>query len=241
MVLLADRALIASAVIDEGSAGITEVAGRALSDACRAAGISADKIENTVITGMAHRYLKLPGKYVTEVTSLARGIDYIYPEARTVVDIGAQKSLAVKCSAGIPLKIRFSEKCASGSGRFIDMVASAMGIGTADLSKLALTSKQYVDVQSTCTVFAESEIITLIHSNENPAAIARGAYRALARRLYGLVRQAGLEEKICVVGGAAHDACLLEELKREIGLDLVVPDKSDLVVAVGAALSAGVE
>ncbi len=235
--LFKGRNLLAHTVFEGGAENITEISKRALADTCRVAGISLDDIRKIAVTGMAYKYVHLESERITESTSLARGIDFFMPEARTVLDVGAQKSLAIKCSAGIPLKIRYSEKCASGSGRFLDVVASTMMLDKAELSKLALSTSNFVEVQSTCTIFAESEIITLIHSDEKAAEIARGAYRALARRLYGLLLQVGLENDVCLVGGVSADACLLDELEKLADCRITTAVQSDIVVACGAALA----
>ena len=235
--LLQGRNLLAHTVLDGGAESVTEVSKRALADTCRVAGIALEEVHKVAVTGMAYKYLHLEGEHITESTCLARGIDFFMPGVRTVIDVGAQKSLAIKCSAGVPLKIRYSEKCASGSGRFLDVVASTMMLEKAELSKLALSTNNFVEVQSTCTIFAESEIITLIHSDEKAAEIARGAYRALARRLYGLLLQVGLENDVCLAGGVSADACLLDELEKLASCRIIPAVQSDIIVASGAALA----
>jgi len=235
--LLRGRTLLGNVVLEEGTESITEISKRALADTCRIAGISLDDIRKIALTGMAYKYVHLEGEHINESACLARGIDFFMPEARTVIDVGAQKSLAIKCNAGVPLKIRYSEKCASGSGRFLDVVAATMALDKAELSRLGLSTEDFVEVQSTCTIFAESEIITLIHSDEKPAEIARGAYRALAQRLYGLLLQVGLEAVVCVVGGVSADACLLDEMAKLAGCEIKTAVQSDIVMACGAALA----
>jgi predicted CoA-substrate-specific enzyme activase len=237
VVLLTGRSLLSHVVLEEGVESITEISKRALADTCRIAGISLYDVRKIAVTGMAYKYVHLEGEHINEGTCLARGIDFLMPEARTVIDVGAQKSLAMKCKGGVPLKIRYSEKCASGSGRFLDVVAATMAMDKAELSRLGLSTQNYVEVQSTCTIFAESEIITLIHSDARPAEIARGAYRALARRLYGLLLQVGLEKIVCIAGGVSADACLLDELKKLAGCEIKTAVQSDIVMACGAALA----
>ncbi len=235
--LLKGRSLLGHVVLEEGAENITEISTKALADTCRIAGISMGDIHKIAVTGMAYKYVHLEGEHVNESSCLARGIDFFMPLARTVIDVGAQKSLAIKCKDGLPLKIRYSEKCASGSGRFLDVIASTMAMDKAELSRLGQSTQNYVEVQSTCTIFAESEIITLIHSDAKPAEIARGAYRALARRLYGLLLQVGLENVVCVAGGVSADACLLDELAKLAKCDIKTAVQSDIVVACGAALA----
>ncbi len=235
--LLKGRSLLGHVVLEEGAKSITEISRRALADTCRIAGISVGDIHKIAVTGMAYKYVHLEGEHVNEGSCLAKGINFFMPEARTVIDVGAQKSLAIKCKEGVPVKIRYSEKCASGSGRFLDVVAATMAMDKAELSRLGLSTENYVEVQSTCTIFAESEIITLIHSDARPAEIARGAYRALARRLYGLLLQVGLEKVVCIAGGVSGDACLLEELIKLAGCEVKTAVQSDIVMACGAALA----
>ncbi|MDD5398719.1 MAG: acyl-CoA dehydratase activase [Dehalococcoidia bacterium] len=235
--LFKGRRLLGHAVLEGGAENITEISKRALADTCRIAGITLEDICKIAVTGMAYKYVHLEVEHINESTCLARGIDFFMPEARTAIDVGAQKSLAMKCKGGVPLKIRYSEKCASGSGRFLDVVAATMAMDKAELSRLGLSTQDFVEVQSTCTIFAESEIITLIHSDAKPAEIARGAYRALARRLYGLLLQVGLEDVVCVAGGVSADACLLDELTKLAGCEIKTARQSDIVMACGAALA----
>lgn len=236
-VILRDGKLLAWSVIDGEVSGVEATAKKALNEACNNADISLDDINRIAVTGVAQRYITFPHDTISDSISLALGANYFSPGTRTAVDVGAQKSLAVYQKNGIPLRFRNSEKCASGSGRYLDVVAQTMGVAIARLEEMALKSESYTNVQSLCTVFAESEIITLVHAKEKPGAIARGAFRALAQRLYGLVLQIGIDGDMLLVGGVAHATCLLKELEELCGYKVLAPDNPDIVPAVGAALA----
>ena len=119
----------------------------------------------------------------------------------------------------------------------MDIVAQTMDVTLDQLEDMALKSDSCTSVQSLCTVFAESEIITLVHAREKPGAIARGAFRALAQRLYGLLLQVGVDDNLMLVGGVAHNTCLLKEIENLCGHKVLATDNPDIVPAVGAALA----
>lgn len=235
--ILRNGQLLAWSVIGGEISGVEATAKKALSEACRYADISPDHIDHIAVTGMAQHYVTFPHSAISDGISLALGANYFSPTTRTALDVGAQKSLAVYHENGIPLRFRNSEKCASGSGRYLDVVAQTLGVEISRLEEMALESESYTDVQSLCTVFAESEIITLVHAQKKPGAIARGAFRALAQRLYGLVLQVGIDGDLLLVGGVAHAACLLKELEQLSGYKVLAPDNPDIVPAAGAALA----
>ncbi|MFH1082730.1 MAG: acyl-CoA dehydratase activase, partial [Pseudomonadota bacterium] len=160
----------------------------------------------------------------------------LWPPARCVLDVGAQKCVAVKCLGGKPLKIRANDRCASGSGRYIEMVADVLGVPLEKLGDAVLRADGCVEVKSTCTVFAESEVITLIHSKEKPEHIIKGAHRALAQRAYTLLLHVDWEEDLCLVGGLGKNKGFVKELEALVGCPVSIPHLADFTAAIGAAI-----
>ena len=146
--------------------------------------------------------------------------------------------LPTRLQHGRLLKIARNDKCASGTGKYLDIVADVLGIRVEEMSDLSIKSKENVEVQSTCAVFAESEVISLLHMKNRPEDIARGALRGLSRRIYSLLLEVDLERDVTLVGGVAHNRGLVIALEELLRYKLQVPPEPQMVVALGAGLIA---
>jgi predicted CoA-substrate-specific enzyme activase len=172
----------------------------------------------------------------SEVLCLARGINSLASSARTLIDIGSLKTLGVKCSGGNLLRFVTSSKCAVGTGAYLEVSADVLGISVSEMDELAFKAENFVEIESTCTVFAESEIISLVHRGIEPEDIAKGVFRGLAKRTYSLVLQLGIERDVVLVGGLARSKAMVSALEEAIGFKVLVPDTPQIISALGAAL-----
>lgn len=237
-VILDDRKLLASVVIDLNRESTLDAARKTLDLAATQAGIRVDEIGLIAVTGMGRKHIDFAVTRVSDVISLVTGISWLIPSTRIVLDVGAQKSLAVKCRDGVPYKSRANDRCASGSGRFLDAVAEILNVSIEQMPELALHSNETLQIQNTCTVFAESEIITLVHMKKRTEDIVKAALKGLAQRVFTLLIDLGLENDISLAGGVAKNAGFIKELSELAGCDLLVPPDPDIVSAAGAALAA---
>ena len=208
----------------------------ALEHVCRKAEIVRTNIDCIAITGMGRHELDHAEHRFSEAICLARGISRLWPKTGTVLDVGFQKSLAVRCSGGRPQKIKANDRCASGSGRFLEMVAEIFGILPQDLGALSLQAKDSLEVENTCAVFAESEIITLIHNGRPPAEIIRGVHQAMAKRVYTLLLHVDWTQDVCLVGGVARNEGFVRELEGLLDTKIMIPPHQEYTAALGAAL-----
>jgi predicted CoA-substrate-specific enzyme activase len=218
---------------DENAAFSTE---KALTEAAHKAGIKPADIQKLAVTGLPDIHFSFSNEPVPEAMCIAKGIERLLPSTRTVLDLGAGKSLAVKCSHGKPIKITRNDKCASGTGKYLDVVGKILGIGSDEMADLFFKSKESVEIQSTCAVFVESEVISLLHMKSRPEDIARGAVRGLAKRIYPLLLEVGLEREVTLVGGLARNKGVIAAFEELLGHNLLVPPEPQIVAALGAAL-----
>lgn len=214
------------------------VAKRSLAEAIEKAGISEKEISHVAMTGIELNGLPLETERMREPLCLAKGVFWERPSVRTVIDIGAQKYVAIKCKNGVPWKIATNDKCALGTGRYLKMVADLLDVPLEEMGELARVSKQAVEVLSTCAVFAESEIISLIHQKYKPEDISAGVFRGLASRIYGTLLSVGIEENLAIVGGGAKNSGVVRAIEERVHLKIFVPEEPRILTAVGAALIA---
>lgn len=174
-------------------------------------------------------------------TCLARGIHYLHPSVRTVIDLGAETSTALKLNPYGHLSTwENQDKCASGTGIFLQQMARLMGVPLADMSELSLTARSRAEISNTCAVFAESEVISHVHRDPPTPMpdIAAGIYASMVGRIMAMCKRVGIERDVAVVGGVARNTGLIRLLEEAFGFSVVVPEHPQLVAALGAALIA---
>lgn len=209
---------------------------QAVDEALKAAGLSTrSEVESFVATGSQHEYVSFATHHVAEFFCLAKGVYRLSPEAEMVMDIGAQKSLAVRCRQGIPLHMANNDRCGAGSGRFLEVVGEILHVPLEEMGGLSMHSHEQVEVLSTCAVFAESEIISLVHQKKKKEDILRAVFTGLAARAYVLALKAGFERNLRLVGGVARNIGFVRALEERFGQTILVPDRPEMVTAFGAA------
>ncbi len=193
-----------------------------------------------VATGCGRRRAAFALDTVTEITCLAKGVNYLFPGARTIIDIGGQDTKAIKIDArGRVVEFEMNDKCAAGTGRFLEVMASALKIDLERMGELSLGHGKHLTISSICTVFAESEVISLVSEGEKLPDILHGINMAIADRTMGLVNRLGsLEEEVVMAGGVAKNTGVVAALRESMGVGLKVPAEPQVVGALGAALIA---
>ena len=182
----------------------------------------------------------LGGEAVTEIKAFAVGARRLYPDCRTVIDIGGQDSKVILLSdEGNVLKFEMNDRCAAGTGKFLEIMADTLEVNIDGLSKLASSAGGSVRINSLCTVFAGSEVVSLIARGEDTGAIALGLIEAINERIINMVRRVGCRDRVVFAGGAALNNCLHRLLEKKLGVSLTVPDEPQIVGALGAAILAG--
>jgi predicted CoA-substrate-specific enzyme activase len=238
-VILDGGRVLSHSIGHQGRQSAVSVAASMLDEAAQKAGVSLDQLEHVGVTGIGREQVNGGWVKVPEPSALARGIPHFVPSAKTVLDIGAQKALAVGCVDSRVRKQAKNEKCASGSGLYLEVVCDILGVDIDEMGALALTAEAPVEVAHVCTVFAESEIISLIHvKRERKENIVAGVLLGMAKRLYPLVLKAGMEQDVAIVGGVAKNRGVLKFLEQTVGFSVLTTEDPEIVGAVGAAVTA---
>jgi len=202
-------------------------------------GIANEKVAYTVVTGYGRVTYDAADEEISEITCHARGAIHLYPRARTVIDIGGQDSKVIRVHPqGYVTDFAMNDKCAAGTGRFLEVMAEALEVGVEELGPLSQQSQRPVTISSTCTVFAESEVIAQMSRGTPKADIVAGVHEAIASRVVGLAGQVGLAEAVVMTGGVAKNIGVVRALEKQIGLPIHLPAEPQLVGALGAALLA---
>ena len=233
-----DRKIVASAVVRTGAKS-GESAQRILDEVLSEAGLKREDISWIVSTGYGRVSIPFADENVTEISCHGRGAHYFNPAVRTILDIGGQDSKAIRLNEkGEVADFVMNDKCAAGTGRFLEMIARSLEVDVDELGSIALQSKEDIEITSMCSVFAESEVISLIANNREKTDIANGICRAVANKSYSLLKRVGLEAEFMMTGGVAKNAGVVRAVEEKLGTKLYICPEPEIVGAAGAALYA---
>ena len=201
--------------------------------------LSPADIAGTTATGQGSGNVLFSDQQVTDIRCCARGINSLFPSTRTVIDVQGQSSQVIRLSdKGQVTNFVVSEKCAAGSGRFLDVIANVLQIELKDIGPLSLKAKKPVAFTTGCAVFGESEVVSRIAEGAAKEDILAGVHQALADKISALVDRVGLEKDCAISGGAARDTGLIKSVEKKLGIKLLVPPQPQIVAALGAAIMA---
>lgn len=233
-----DRTIKAFSVVRTGAKS-GESADKVLKEVLEKAGLSREDIAWIVSTGYGRVSIPFADENVTEISCHGKGAHYFNPKIRTILDIGGQDSKAIRLSEQGEVKdFVMNDKCAAGTGRFLEMIARTLEISLDELGAIALTSTENIEITSMCSVFAESEVISLIANNKEKNDIANGVCGAIANKAYGLLRRVGLEPDFMMTGGVAKNPGVVRAVEQKLGAKLYICEEPEIVGATGAALYA---
>lgn len=202
--------------------------------------LDGQRFDAMVATGygryLAQMHLGCP--VITEIKAYAIGAAFFYPDCRTVLDIGGQDSKIIRVQNGRVQDFEMNDKCAAGTGKFLEVMATTLGYTLDEFGDSASEARDAVTISSMCTVFAESEVVSLIARGEKRQNIALGVHQSILNRILALMGRTGFEEGIVFAGGVAKNKCMAGMLAKRLGQQLQIPDEPQIVGAVGCALSA---
>jgi benzoyl-CoA reductase subunit D len=200
------------------------------------AGLTRKDMGRVMATGSSAKRVAFANGSIPDVTADARGVNKLVPSARTVIDVGAEEGRAIKVSPeGKVLDFAVNDKCAAGTGAFVETISRALEVSVDEMSKIAFQSTQALSTNAQCAVFGESEVVSLIHQKTPKPDIARAVMNAIAGRVASVARIVGLEKDVVMVGGMARNAGFVDSLKKSIDMDIIVPEDPDFIGALGAA------
>jgi (R)-2-hydroxyacyl-CoA dehydratese activating ATPase len=234
--ILISRGNIVGSAIRASGGAYKETAGSVLEEALAKAGGSFAKLSGIVVTGVGAESAPFPARQVSDISCQAMGCRYLFPSARTVIDIGGQFTKAARLTPTAKVAdFQISEKCAAGSGRFLQIIARILHIELADVGPLSLTAKSPVEFSTNCAVFAESEAISRLAEGARSEDILAGVHRAMAAKVAMLVKRLKMEPDVALTGGGGEDAGLVLAVNEALGIQALVPKQPRLTAAIGAA------
>ena len=217
----------------------TKAAEQAFEEALKNANLSHEAIQHVTATGAGVNMAPFADSTISMMGADARVGAHFFSSARTVIDVGAEDARAVKCDEkGRMLDFVVNARCAAGAGTFIEAMARALEVELEDMGSLSLKAGRASPINASCVIFAESDVVSLIHREEPKSEIARAIYDAIAERVSSMVHRLGINPDIVLVGGVAKDVGFVASLKRRIGTDILILEEPEFAGAVGAALIA---
>ena len=239
IIILKDGSIIGQALVMAGY-DVPESLEKAWEEVLPRAGIAVNQIDQIIATGAGKKEAIMAQDQVTEVSAAAKGAIFLDNRVRTVIDVGAEEGRAIRINAeGKVVDFAINEKCAAGVGAFAEAMARALEVKLEELGPLSLQSTQAVAMNAQCAVFAESELVTLVHAKTPKPDMARAVHDAMADRIVSMVRRVGMEKEVMLIGGLAKNVGFLKSLKSELETEVIVPEFPEFVSALGAALLAG--
>ncbi|MEW6665996.1 MAG: acyl-CoA dehydratase activase [Thermodesulfobacteriota bacterium] len=234
-VILEDR-IIASVMGPTGSEQ-RRLANRVMQEALRQAGLSLESVAAIVSTGYGRINVPFADKQVTEITCHARGIVSLLPLARTIIDIGGQDSKAIRVDGtGRPTNFIMNDKCAAGSGRFVEVIADSLGVRLEDMGDLSLRSRNPAQISNICTIWAQQEVASRLAEGVSVPDLVAGIHKSLADRVARMAKRIKIEKEVALTGGGAKNKGLARALSEELDCSLLVPPEPLITGALGAAL-----
>jgi len=233
--------VLSSCVIPTGYS-VTKAADLVINEALQKAGLSMDQLKYVIATGYGRRAVPFANKVLTEISCHAAGVSALVPQAKTVIDIGGQDSKVIGLGDdGDVINFVMNDKCAAGTGRFLEVMAGVMGVAVDEMGAISLLGREPCQISSTCTVFAESEMVSLRAEGESRENIIAGIHKAMVHRVVIMGKSVGFKKVVVFSGGVAKNAGIKKALEDEIGLDILVPEEPQIMGALGAAILAGTE
>ena len=211
--------------------------------AVKNADISKEDIDKVGGTGPGKASISIADNEVNDIKAIAKAANYFFPNSRTVADVGAEEGRAVRVDEkGNIVDFAINEKCAAGAGSFIEAMARALEVSLEDMGPLCLQSNREIPMNAQCVIFAESEVVGLIHAKTEKPDISKAIHDAMAGRIVSMIQRVGVNEDVAMLGGVANNPGFIEAMQRELKIDkLQIPDEPEYGTAVGAAIVAAEE
>ena len=238
IVIINDEELICAAKIKHTGAEHRRLANQVMKEAIDDAGIAINDIAYIIATGYGRINVPFADRHLTELTCHARGVSSVFPGVRLAIDIGGQDSKGLQIKSGKLVEFVMNDKCAAGTGRFLEVLASVLGIKVEDLGGLSLTAKNKAVINSPCTVFIQQEVANHLSNGVPVEDIVAGLHDAIAGKVARMVKKMKLEPDVVFTGGVAKNIGVVKALEDNLGCEILVPEEPLLSGALGAAILA---
>ena len=215
-----------------------QLANEVMRQALEQASLQIDDISYIVATGYGRLNVPFADRQITELSCHARGVSSLFPNVRTAIDIGGQDAKCMKIDNGKLTTFVMNDKCAAGTGRFLEVTATTLGIRLEDIGGISLKATKKIQISNLCTIFAQQEVVALLSRGEELENIVAGLHDALASRVAALARRLGIEPDLVLTGGVAKNIGMVRAMKESLGCEILVPEEPLLTGALGAAILA---
>lgn len=215
-----------------------QLANEVMRQALEQASLQINDISYIVATGYGRLNVPFADRQITELSCHARGVSSLFPNVRTAIDIGGQDAKCMKIANGRLTNFVMNDKCAAGTGRFLEVTAATLGIRLEDMGGISLKATKKIQISNLCTIFAQQEVVALLSHGEKPENILAGLHDALASRVAALARRLGIEPDLVLTGGVAKNIGMVRAMKESLGCEILVPEEPLLTGALGAAILA---
>lgn len=236
VVIIDESERILARVETHTGAEYRHLANKVMEQALAQANLPFDRIAYIIATGYGRINVPFADRQITELTCHARGVASLFPNARTALDIGGQDAKGLKLKAGKLIDFVMNDKCAAGTGRFLEVLAKTLGLKLEELGQISLKSTRKIKISSTCTVFAQQEVISRLSEGAALEDIVAGLHEAIASRTVGMLRRLKIEPDVVFTGGVARNIGVVKAVRENIGSEVLVPEDPLISGAVGAAL-----
>lgn len=235
-VIIDEQGKVLSQVIGPTGAEHRHLANEVMAETLTQAGLLFEQISYVVATGYGRVNVPFADCQITELTCHAKGASSLFPSVKTAIDIGGQDVKGLKISNGNLVDFVMNDKCAAGTGRFLEVIAAALGLGVEELGGLSLRGANKITISNTCTIFARQEVVARFSEGVSLEDIVAGLHNAIASRIAGMVRQLKIEPDVILTGGVAKNIGVIRAMEDNLGQKVFVPEEPLLTGALGAAL-----
>lgn len=211
---------------------------RAVAELLEKSGLKKEDMSYILATGYGRNSIDWVDQQMSELSCHARGAYHLFPEVHTVIDIGGQDVKVLQIENGAMINFQMNDKCAAGTGRFLDVMARVLEVNVSDLAELGAKSTKKIGISSTCTVFAESEVISQLAQGSDKCDIINGIHHSIANRVAGLTHRVGVRDQLVMTGGVAQNSGVVKALEEELGHTIFTSSITQYVGALGASLFA---
>jgi len=237
--VIMQKGKILSYSIVRTGADSAKTAEKAMNKALEKISISFDEINYIVATGYGRVIVPFANKNITEISCHAKGANYLFPTATTILDMGGQDCKAIKCNdSGKVTNFVMNDKCAAGTGRFCDVIADVLDIPLENIGEISLKAEKDALISSMCAVFAKSEVVSLLRKGTSKNDILSGIHEAISKRVFALLQRIGIEKDFVITGGIAKNIGVVTKIAGKVGLKPLISDEPQIVGALGAAIFA---
>ncbi|AYD40207.1 2-hydroxyglutaryl-CoA dehydratase [Clostridium fermenticellae] len=237
IILKDGKNIIASSIVVAGTG--TSGPKKVKEEVLKNADLTEEDIKYTVVTGYGRSTYGDADIELSELSCHALGVQHVFPDVRTIIDIGGQDAKVLSLNEkGRMVNFLMNDKCAAGTGRFLDVMAGILQLDINDLEVKAAEAKNTIKISSTCTVFAESEVISQLASGVEIPDLVAGICSSVASRVASLAKRIGIKEKVCMSGGVARNGGVRNALSKELGVEIFYSPSAQLMGALGAAIAA---